>query len=426
MEPDQIVEGLGRIEDRGPGTDAERRAARWLQDRLRDAGRDPYTEIVWVRPADAASLFLHALGAVAGSVVSAFAPLAGLIVLGAVLVSLVLDLLGRVHVLRRLTIRRATQNIVAEAREPDFSGDLEPIRLIVTAGYDAGRTSLLRRDAVARLGARVRAWFRGHAPGTRGLVVLAVLLCAACAGGRLLTDNDAQWIAIVQVVPTVALLIVLAVTFDISVSERAPGAGDASATGVAVALATALDEHPPRRLSVELVLAGAGSASSDGFLRFVSSRKGELRSEDVVVLHVEPCGRGTPRWWVKDGPIFPLGFHPRLTALAARVAAEEEHLGARPYSGRAATGGWAARSRGWPAIVVGCLDGAGYVPGRDQAGDTPESLDEDAMQAALEFCLALVDALDESLAESDARSEPERRPRSRARSRARKRKTAAR
>src|SRR4051794_8284427 len=271
MEPGQIVEGLSEIADRGPGTDAERRAARWLRDRLGDAGRDPYEETVWVRPADAASLGLHALAGVAGSVASAFSPLAGLVVLGVVFVSLVLDLLGRVHLLRRLTIRRATQNVIAEAREPDFAGGLEPIRLIITAGYDAGRTSLLRRDSVARLGARVRSVFRGHAPGARGLLVLAVLLCAACAAGRLLTDNDAQWIAIVQVVPTVGLLIALAVAFDISVSERAAGAGKASAAGVAVALATALDESPPRRLSVELVLAGAGSASGDGFLRFVSS-----------------------------------------------------------------------------------------------------------------------------------------------------------
>jgi hypothetical protein len=400
MEPGQIVEGLSRIEDRGPGTDAERRAARWLQDRLRDLGRDPDVETVWVRPADGASLGLHALAGVVGSVLSAFLPLPGLIVLAVVLVSLVLDLLGRAHVLRRLTVRRATQNVVAPARETQ-SDDAPQIRLIVTAGYDAARTSLVRRDSVARLGARARALGRGHAPGARGLVVLAVVVCAACAAGRLLTGNDAQWIAIVQVVPTVGLLVVLAAMFDLSVSERAPGAGDASATGVAMALASALDESPPANLEVNVVLAGAATSSSAGLRRFIRSLKGAIRPEDVVVLHLEPSGRGTPVWWVKDGPIAPLRLHPRLTALAAQVAADEAHLGARPYSGRAATGAWAARSRGWPAIGIGCMAGHGYVPGRDQSSDTPESLDPDAMQAALEFCLAFVDALDEDLADGD-------------------------
>jgi hypothetical protein len=405
MEPRQIVEGLCEIENRGPGTDAERRGARWLQDRLRDIGRSADVETVWVRPADAASFGLHAFAAVAGTVISAFEPLAGLIVLGVVLISLVLDLLGRLHLLRRLTARRATQNVVVPSEGPAFRSGLDPVTLVITAGYDAGRTSLVRRDSLAKLGARLRSFARGHAPGWRGVMLLAVLVCTACAAGRLVTDNDAQWIAIVQVVPTVWLLVVLATMFDISVSERAPGAADASAAGVAVALTEALEESPPRRLGVELVLAGAATASADGFLRFVSSRRREYRPQDVVVLHVEPCGRGTPRWWVKDGPIAPLKFHPRLAGLAKQVAADEGHLGARPYSGRGATGGWAARSRGWPAITVGCLEGHGFVPGRDQSGDVPDSLDPEAMQAALEFCLALVDALDEDLGRNDARDE---------------------
>src|SRR5829696_1709624 len=393
MEPGQIVEGLCRIENRGPGTDAERRAARWLQDRLRDLGR----------PADIGSLGLHALAAVVGSVVSAFAPLAGLIVLGVTLLSLVLDLLGRVHLLRRLTSRRATQNVVAHAEGPAFASGLDPITLVVTAGYDAGRTSLLRRDGVARLGARIRGLGRGHFPGSRGLLVFAVLACAACATGRLLTDNEPHWIAIVQVCPTVWLLVALAAMFDISVSERAPGAGNASAAAVAMALAGALGENPPRRLGVEVVLAGAATASADGFLRYVTSRRREIRPEGIVVLHLEPCGRGTPHWWVKDGPIAPLRFHPRLVGLAARVAQEEAHLRARPYSGRAPTGGWAARSRGWPAITVGSLEGPGYVPGRHQPYDVPVTLDPAAMQATLEFCVALVDALDVDLGRRDTR-----------------------
>ena len=47
---DAIAEGLARFEARGPCTDAERRAAGWLHDELRDAGHEAWVETHWVRP----------------------------------------------------------------------------------------------------------------------------------------------------------------------------------------------------------------------------------------------------------------------------------------------------------------------------------------------------------------------------------------
>ena len=58
MDALETVKGLTTIAARAPGTDAERRAARWLAKRLRDAGHDVETEAVWVRPQWA---FVHAL-----------------------------------------------------------------------------------------------------------------------------------------------------------------------------------------------------------------------------------------------------------------------------------------------------------------------------------------------------------------------------
>jgi hypothetical protein len=395
MDAMETAVGLCGFEGRGSGTDAERRAAVWLAQRLRDAGREAELETVWVRPHESAALALHALLAVAGGVLAAFSAVAGVAVLAAVALSLVLDLRGGPWLLRRLTLRRATQNVVSRPPTRPAEKAQPPIRLVITARYDAGRTGLVRRPALQRVAARV--------PGARALLLLAVLLALAAAAARL--AFDANWVGVVQLVPTVALLLAAALLADNAVSARSTAASDASAVGVALALAAALDESPPSRLAVHVVLAGAGGAPAAGLRGFVRTRRRRWPAEDVAVLHLEPCARGRPRWWVKDGPLWPHALHPQLRAVAARVALEETHLEAGPHSGHGVTGAHAASVRGWPALAIGCLDSRGVAAGRDGAGDAPEAIDAEAMQATLELCLALVDELDADLEGLDAGDE---------------------
>jgi hypothetical protein len=125
------------------------------------------------------------------------------------------------------------------------------------------------------------------------------------------------------------------------------------------------------------------------------------RPEATAVLQVAACGLGTPRWWRSDGPLIPLRFHPRLVALAARVAEEEPHLRALPRRGRGPGAAWRARSAGWPAIVIGCREDDAWPRGARQPTDAADRLDPDAMRAALEFGLALVAALDADLATAE-------------------------
>jgi hypothetical protein len=171
---------------------------------------------------------------------------------------------------------------------------------------------------------------------------------------------------------------------------------------VAIALAQALDRDPPRRLGVEVVLAGAGDGPSLGMRRYVSARRGSWRAEATAVLHLAACGRGSPRWWVSDGPLVPLRLHPRLAALAAQVAEEESHLRAGPQRGRGSGAGWRGRLAGWPALTVGCRDGGAWAPASHRHQDVPERVDPAALRATLELCLALVAALDDDLARRSA------------------------
>src|SRR5437870_5607689 len=65
MDPIETVTGLAAIAHRTPGSDAERRAARWLANRLRAGGRDAALETHWVRPQWPLVHGLHALLAAA-------------------------------------------------------------------------------------------------------------------------------------------------------------------------------------------------------------------------------------------------------------------------------------------------------------------------------------------------------------------------
>jgi hypothetical protein len=129
---------------------------------------------------------------------------------------------------------------------------------------------------------------------------------------------------------------------------------------------------------------------------FVRSRR-DRRPEEVAVLAIEPCGRGTPRWLTRDGQLLLLRYHPRLIELSAAAAASEPRLGARPYASRGAAASFPARLARWPAIAIGCRDELDRVPNAHQSTDAPERLDPTAMRAALELCLALIGRLDDDL-----------------------------
>ncbi|MDX6650992.1 MAG: hypothetical protein QOJ97_2943 [Solirubrobacteraceae bacterium] len=398
MDPKAIVTGLARVAPRGPGTDAERRAALWLATVLReDLGRDVTTETVWVRPHHAAVVALHAALGVAASVVAVSRPAIGLGIALAALVSWLLDGLGIAHLGRRLTSARATQNLVSPPTAATRAGRERIVRLVITAAYDAGRGGLSRREPVRRAVARARALTGGRLPGAGSFLALGLAAVAALAGLRL-AGAHGTGVGALQLVPTVGLLAGLALAVDTALSRIGPGAGDpASGAAVALALAAALGREPPRRLGVEVVLAGAGEGPALGLREFVRARRRRWRPEATAVLHLAACGRGRPRWWISDGPVIPQRLHPRLLDLAAHVAHDEGHLGARPYRGHGTTGAWRARRARWPAIAIGCLEDDAWPRDSHTAQDTPERVDPRAMRDALAFALEVVRALDDDL-----------------------------
>jgi hypothetical protein len=387
---------LTRFGRRGAGTDAERRAALWLADQVGGSRRRATVQTFWCRPSWALAHAWHVLAAIVGSLLAVHhAYVGGAVVLAALLCVVVDDLSGHSPG-RRLTREHASQNVISRATTPPADARA---RLIVTANYDAGRTGVVYRTWLRAPAARLRALTGPLSPGWTGwLVILMAWLVAVAVvrhGGAAGTP-----VGVVQLIPTAALVLALALLLELGGAPFGPAAGDNGAgAAVAIALVRALDAAPPRRLSVELVLQGAGEAGMAGLGHHLRSRRGELRPANTIVLGIGAAGGGRPRWWVSDGPLVPLRYTPRLRGLAERAAGQtSQGAQAQPHRGRGTSPALPARTRGLPAITIGCLDARGLAPRSHQAADTPSALDATAPDTLLQYALTLVDAIDAHLA----------------------------
>lgn len=404
MDPIEVVSRLAGFSERGPGTDAERRAAVELRKRLSEAGRAARIETVWVRPHWATAHAIHAALAVAGSVVAASEPAIGLGILLLTLASLLADLSGRPSLGRLLTQRRATQNVVTGTDAPPPVGR---VRLIIAASLDAGRGGAVYRDPWVRLEAALRRRTGGHWPSALALLALAIAALAGVAGARL-AGAGGLLVGALQLLPTVFVLVAFAALIDIALSTHSPGANaDASAVAVALALEEELARRPPRRIDVALVLAGAGSGGALGMREFVAARR-NWPAERMAVLALEPCGSGTPVWWTHDGPLAAVRLHPRLVALARAGAASERRLHARPYRGHGNSAALPARRARWPAIAIGALDEHDRPGVARRPADRVELVSRESLQATLELCLELIARLDRQLRDAGAPDARER------------------
>ena len=243
MGVEDIVSGLSAFPARGAGTNAERRAAQWLSGELRSPRREALVETFWCRPNWALAHAWHAGLAAVGSLLTVASPKVGGALIILALLSVLLDALTGVSPGRRLTRQRASQNVTSPA-----PADAPPVRLIITANYDAGRMGLVHRGFLRRPAARLRKLLGPFAVGWIGCLVLG---CAWVLVTAVLRDGGTKGsgVAVLQLIPTAALVLAFALLLDLGTAEFGPAAGDnGSGAALAVGLARALDANPPGRL----------------------------------------------------------------------------------------------------------------------------------------------------------------------------------
>ena len=392
MRPLETTGGLTAFERRGPGTDAERRAARWLAGELIAQRHRVRVETFWCRPNWAMAHAWHVALALVGSLLSPSHPTLGAILLAIALGSVVIDEITGTSPGRRLTPERASQNVVAGTSNDSAEATATKTPLIVTANYDAGRTALVYRDALRRPTAYLRRVAGRSAPGWLGWISIAILWLLAVAIVRASAHHAPAALGAIQLVPTVALVLALALLLEAAAAPYGPAAND-NATGTAVALAVldALSPSTPPNVHLELVLAGAGEGGGIGIRRHLRGRRRELRRANAIVLGIAPSGAGELHYWRSDGRLIPLGYGRALRELAAAIQKP------RAQSGRGETPAFAGRALGLPAIAIGCLDERGLTPRSHQPTDVNTAIDETALENTTQFALVLVDAINASL-----------------------------
>jgi hypothetical protein len=389
----ELIEELCSFEGRWPGTDAERRAANRLAQRLREIGRKAHTEPTYVHPEYSLVMAAHVVLAIAGSLLALVsAPVGFLMVLFAA-TSLYLDQNTRLYLIRRLFFRRASQNVVSPGPSPSA-----PARLILTAHYDAAKTGLvfgprstraakgLSETARLLLGP-IRLFFWG------GIVALLAVTAARLAG------VEATWLAIIQLIPTALLLVTLALQIDIALSGIVPGAYD-NASGVATVLSVAqqLGEEPPQNLDLWVVLPGAEECNCEGMAAWIAAHRNELDPGTTLFLNVDSVSFGDVHYLASEGAIVSYSLDRRMFELCEAIAAADRENGnryrARPIRIPFHTDALPVTTRGFRAIsLIGAEDGVG-PPYYHTHADTPDQLDEDAMTRAVEFAVELVRQID--------------------------------
>jgi hypothetical protein len=374
VDPMTEIEQLVAFEARWPGTDAERRAAVHLERRLRELGREADTEPTSIHPNYPVTHALHALIAIVGSVLSVTTPVAGAALVLFATVSAFGDLSGSFFLVRRLTGRRASQNVTS--RE---DGDKAGV-VILSAHYDAGRGgALFSPRAVERRATLGKLLRRGLGPFEPFFWSLLVIL--VCAVVRL-AGVEGTGITVVQFIPTVVLIASIPLFVDIALSGVARGAND-NASGVATVLRLA--ERYGGRLEhfdVWVVLPGADEGLLLGMRDWVRRHKRRLDPERTVFVNVEAAGAGTVRWIEKEGLVVAVRYHPTLVELCEQIG------DGRGMISRDATSALVPRAAGFPAITI---------TARNTLDCATERVDAAALERTYDFCGALLERLDESV-----------------------------
>ena len=349
MEPVEEIELLSA--HRGAaGSDAERRTAVHLRDRLAGLGRDAELQAIDVRPRFGLAHAVHLLLAIAGSVIAVEnAPLGAALVLTGALAT-ALDVSGRLQLVRRLTGRRASQNV----HSPEHAS--KPGTLVLVAHCDVARAS-----GAWRLAQRILRdpW--------RALLIAMALLLACCAARALGAEGTA--LTAVQFVPTVLLILLVPALVDIELSPVGTGRADAAGAATVLRLAGELGgrlEH----FDLWVVFTGARAPFALGMDAWLRRHRRQLDREATAILCVDAVGDGDVRFTRGEGPVATRATHRQLAGICAEIAADDGPSGsyrARPVTGRERGDAAAALARRLPAITVGCPGGQVSPEGLERA-----------------------------------------------------------
>jgi hypothetical protein len=391
VDTQRTIEELTGFEGRWAGSDAERRAAGYLGERLEELDREVEIEPTSVRPNYPVTHVVHAVLAIVGSVLSVGVPALGAALVLLAVISTFGDLTGTFYIARRLVGRRASQNVVSR------EGGEKAGTLILVAHYDAARTGaafgprLSERRAV--IGKLIRRPIGPWDPFFWSMVIVLVASLLRIIG------IEGLPLTVVQFVFTVVLIASVPLLADIALSGAVPGAND-NASGVATVLRLA-ERHGGKLEHFDLwvLFTGAQEPIFQGMRSFLKRHQREMPRDRTIFLNVDQVGHGTVRWATKEGNVLAYKYHPSLLPICEDIAEDDEddHYGARAYVSRSAGDGHPARTSGYPAVSITTLNAIDYSPHHHLPSDTPDHVDAEALERAYGFCSELIDRIDHQI-----------------------------
>ena len=389
MEALREIEELVAFEGRGPGTEVERNAAGHLAERLRSLGREVEIEQAGVHPNVAATHAIHALLVIVGAVVAIEFSAIGLLIVLVATISTFGDLTGQFLLLRRLTGRRPTQNVVSPERGDKVG------RIILMAHYDAAPGGAVFSRALSERRATLSRTLRRPIglPGVFFGAMLVVLVCTLVRVGGI----ESMLLSLVEFIPLIVLIASVPLLVDVALNRPVPGAND-NASGVATVLRLA-DRFGGELENFDLwvLLPGAQEAQAAGSRAWIKAHRDTLDPKTTIFLNVDEVGYGTIRYLTKEGPLIAPPYHPTLVGHAAAIAEQDEEEGrfhARGIVSRSTSDAYSARARNLPAISISCRGALDYTPHHHQHTDTVERIDGEALDRAFEFLSLMIERID--------------------------------
>ncbi len=419
VEPLREIEALAEFDGRGPGTDAERRAAEHLADRLGEMGRDVEIEAIRVFPNWASTHALFAVLMVAASIVSVSYPFYCALAAVVIAALAILDVAGSFHSLRRLTGRRSSQNVFSKEGDEEKDGVI-----VLVAHYDTNRTGLPFGRRVTERWATLSQRL-GTPVGPFQPYVISLMVIMVCTIVRMFGIQNLL-VSVVQFLFTVNLIVHVPALVDIAMSPFVRGANN-NASGVAAVLRLAeryggqLDHF-----NVWVLFAGAGEGRQLGMADWLKAHRGDLNPETTIFICIDKAGTGTVRWHTREGYVTTVPFHGTLTEYCEEIAEENERqhkkaeeedeesggddddegrerpsarYNARGVPRRTVSEGHLARGQQFPAITISSLNALDYSPYNHADEDTADRVDEQAMERVYGFTCRLLEMIDERVGE---------------------------
>lgn len=376
------LERLSRYPHRGVGSQEEAAAAQEAAGWFRQLGYQ--VEVQPFRaPRDTLYLGPSAIMAgflAAGALAVWWEPWAGLPLCLLLLLPLVGEMMGKRFDLDLYLRRFPSQNVVARAPE---RGD-ERMTVVLTAHIDTQRATWLFHPRIAPY---IQSYFN-LAYGSLALMLVAVLLRAVLPG--------AAWTPSLIGVAAALLLLHLLFLLGCAATGRFINGANDNGTGSALVLALAerFAAQPLPGVRLHCVLNGAEEVGTRGMKLFL--HKATYDRGSTYFINLDNLGGGKLHYLEGEGMTIYHRFGPRLTALAAAMAAE------RPGRVRARknillpTDGMIPAAAGFQAISFLAFADDGSPPNYHWYTDTLENVDRDLLAYTEQFLVEYLERLAET------------------------------